>query len=77
MEFIKNGKEFKIMVDDREVGKIYKDERNWNYMFAVRIEFYEFQYGGKNKSFGTKTYKDAKKEAKKMYESLTKTKESQ
>jgi len=71
MEFVKNGKDFKIMVDGHEVGKIYKDERNWNYMFAVRIEFFCFQYGGKNKSTGKKTYKDAKKEAERMYKSLS------
>jgi hypothetical protein len=74
MELVKNGKEFKIIVDGREVGKIYKDERNWNYMYAVRIEFFDFQYGGRNKSTGVKTFKKAKEEAKTMYESLMRNK---
>ncbi|STO12831.1 Uncharacterised protein [[Flavobacterium] thermophilum] len=65
MEFIKNGKEYIMLVNGKEVGKIYKDEtRNYNFQIVAK---FNFEIKGYRNEVAGKTYKQVKQEAEQMY----------
>lgn len=68
LKFVKSGKEYKVFANEKEVGKMYKDNKR-NYQFAVVVKWNFKVQGFKNECYG-RTYKQVKSIAQKMYNEL-------
>ena len=70
LQFVKDGKEYRIVLEGKEVGKMYKDNKR-NHMFAV-VAKWNFKVKGYRDEVSGKTYKEVKSKAQKMYDELMK-----
>lgn len=68
LQFVKDGKDYKVMLGDKQVGKMYKDNKR-NHMFAVVVKW-NFKVKGYRNDVCGKTYKAVKVEAEKSYNRL-------
>jgi hypothetical protein len=68
MEFIKTKTGFDIMVNNKKIGIVFKDESK-NYMFQIVAKL-NFEIKGYRNETGSKTWKQAKQDIEKMYNNL-------
>lgn len=68
LQFVKNGKEFKVLIENKEVGKMFKDNLR-NYQFAIVVKW-NFKVKGYRNEVSGRTYKEVKVKAQKMYNEL-------
>lgn len=68
LQFVKDGKEYRVLLGDVEVGRMYKDNQR-NYQFAIVVKW-NFKVKGYRDEACGKTYKEVKVKAQKMYNEL-------
>lgn len=66
--FVKNGKDYKVYAGDKEIGKMYKDNKR-SHLYAIVCQF-NFIVPGYTDYASGKTYKQVKKDAQELYERL-------